>query len=370
MLNAGGRIDLSSQSDPESCLSTNIHLDWTLDFEKKSIFGSATHSMTIVRDGCATMSFDSNGLIIEPQVEIITESSGRDATNVEISVGQNGPLGEEITISIPEGLRKVGSEFRVRFVYKTGPNASAVQWLDAASTAGKQCPYVFTQCQAIHARSLLPCMDSPGVKTTYSATVRCPLWCTVLMSALLEGEPIQRFTDQEDGGFTTFHFRQPVPTSAYLIALAAGRLESRDISPRVRIWSEPEVVQQAAFEFAETESFLKVAEELTIPYVWGRYDVLCLPPSFPYGGMENPCITFATPTLLAGDRSLADVIAHEIAHSWTGNLVTNVRRFVIVSPKKCEAKFVITLLSLSSCYCFTTRLLGNISGSMKDGQFG
>jgi leukotriene-A4 hydrolase len=121
-----------------------------------------------------------------------------------------------------------------------------------------------------------------------------------------------------------FRFRQPVPTSAYLIALAAGRLEAKDISPRVRIWSEPEVVEKAAFEFSETENFLKVAEELTIPYVWGRYDVLCLPPSFPYGGMENPCITFATPTLLAGDRSLADVIAHEIAHSWTGNLVTNV----------------------------------------------
>ena len=154
------------------------------------------------------------------------------------------------------------------------------------------------------------------------------------MSALLEGEPIERFTDEVDGGFTTFHFRQPVPTCAYLIALAAGRLESRDISSRVRVWSEPEVVEQAAFEFAETESFLKVAEDLTIPYVWGRYDVLCLPPSFPYGGMENPCITFATPTLLAGDRSLADVIAHEIAHSWTGNLVTNVSLLSLIVSSK------------------------------------
>ena len=116
---------------------------------------------------------------------------------------------------------------------------------------------------------------------------------------------------------------QPVNTSTYLIALAAGRLASRDISARVRVWSEPEVIEKVAYEFSETEEFLTAAEGLTCPYQWGRYDVLCLPPSFPYGGMENPCLTFATPTLLAGDRSLADVIAHEIAHSWTGNLVTN-----------------------------------------------
>jgi leukotriene-A4 hydrolase len=107
------------------------------------------------------------------------------------------------------------------------------------------------------------------------------------------------------------------------VALAAGRLESRELSHRVKVWAEPEVVEAAAFEFSETEDFLSAAESITCPYVWTRYDVLCLPPSFPYGGMENPCLTFATPTLLAGDKSLADVIAHEIAHSWTGNFVTN-----------------------------------------------
>ena len=128
---------------------------------------------------------------------------------------------------------------------------------------------------------------------------------------------------QADGENVKFQFRQPVPVSSYLIALAAGRMTSQKLSPRVSVWAEPEVTEAAAFEFSQTEEFLQAAESLTCPYVWGRYDVLCLPPSFPYGGMENPCLTFATPTLLAGDKSLADVIAHEIAHSWTGNLVTN-----------------------------------------------
>jgi len=138
------------------------------------------------------------------------------------------------------------------------------------------------------------------------------------MSALSKGS-----TKSEDGGKTTWHWEQPVPTSTYLIAICVGDLASRDISDRCRVWSEPGIVDAVAFEFSETEEFLKTAEDLTIPYMWGRYDVVCLPPSFPYGGMENPCLTFVTPTLLAGDRSLADVVAHEIAHSWTGNLVTN-----------------------------------------------
>jgi len=155
------------------------------------------------------------------------------------------------------------------------------------------------------------------VKTTYGATVHAPEWCTVLMSAVAADAGAERVPG-------VHRFAQPVPISSYLIALCAGHLASREVSPRCRIWSEPSVVDAAAHEFGEAEDFLGVAERLTgCPYVWGRYDVLCLPPSFPYGGMENPCLTFATPTLLAGDRSLADVIAHEIAHSWTGNLVTN-----------------------------------------------
>jgi len=166
---------------------------------------------------------------------------------------------------------------------------------------------------------MIPCQDAPGNKITYDITVTTPEWATCLCSAVEKGAR----EVNESAGTATSVWCQKNPTSTYLIAFAIGNLASRDISDRCRVWSEPENVEKVAFEFSETESFLKTAEDLTLPYAWGRYDLVCLPPSFPYGGMENPSLTFVTPTLLAGDRSLADVVAHEIAHSWTGNLVTN-----------------------------------------------
>ena len=153
---------------------------------------------------------------------------------------------------------------------------------------------------------------------TYTAAVTVPDWATCLMSAIETG-----MNASKNDSSKTFCFEQKVPISSYLIAIAVGNLKGIDLSNRCRVWSEPNIVDAAAFEFSQTEEFLGIAEALAIPYQWGRYDVLCLPPSFPYGGAENPCMTFVTPTLLAGDRSLANVIAHEIAHSWTGNLVTN-----------------------------------------------
>ena len=166
---------------------------------------------------------------------------------------------------------------------------------------------------------MVPCQDSPSVKATYSAAMKAPSNLTVLMSAIRDGEP-EPLAD----GLTVTKWKQDVPIQSYLIALAVGVLESRKVGPRSHVWAEASVVDQAAFDFSETETMLQKAEELCGPYVWGIYDVLVLPPSFPFGGMENPCLTFATPTLLSGDKSNADVIAHEIAHSWTGNLVTNV----------------------------------------------
>ena len=177
---------------------------------------------------------------------------------------------------------------------------------------------MFAQCQAIHARALYPCADAPCVKFTYSATVCVPAWATALMSAVL-------ISSKSDTGSTkTYTFEQSVPVPSYLVTAAVGQLRGIDVGPRSTVWSEPSVVEAAAWEFADCEKFLGVAEEIIgEPYAWKRYDVLVLPPSFPYGGMENPCLTFATPTLLAGDRSLANVLIHEISHSWTGNLVTN-----------------------------------------------
>ena len=207
---------------------------------------------------------------------------------------------------------------QVTIAYRTGPEATAIQWLEPSMTAGKKLPFLFTQCQAIHARSLVPCQDTPQVKTTYEAKVTVPTGLVATMSALGNGDAAA-----VAGDAATFSFNQPVAMAAYLIAIAVGDLKFKKLSDRCGVWAETSVVEEAADEFAEMEAMLSAAEQVCGPYVWGRYDVLCMPPSFPYGGMENPCLTFVTPTLLAGDRSLADVVIHEIAHSWTGNLVTN-----------------------------------------------
>ncbi|RYH13633.1 hypothetical protein EON65_35190 [archaeon] len=315
------QVDCSSFSNPTEVVSTNIHLDWHLDFGNNIIFGAAEHTMKVLNAKASEIYFDSSHLTIS-SVLVNNEAAS-------FSLAEKHPiLGAKITIEVPEIHRFEGASFTVLFHYSTSPQASAVQWLPASATIGGKHPYIFTQCQAIHARSLLPCMDSPSVKTPYTAIVTAPRWCTVLMSALADltkchiNNKLSSFPEAE--GTCTVFWRQPVPIPAYLIALAGGDLVSRDISMRVRIWSEPEVIEAAHFEFGETEAFIQAAEAITgCAYQWGRYDVLCLPPSFPYGGTENPCLTFATPTLLAGDRSLSGVIAHEIAHSWMGNLVTN-----------------------------------------------
>lgn len=219
-----------------------------------------------------------------------------------------------MTITLGTTLSK-GTKTKVTIEYATTQDCTACQWLEPSQTVGKKHPYLFTQCQAIHARSLLPCQDSPSIKLTYSANITAPL--RAVMSAVPAGEYKHAAGDK-----TTFKFEQKQRIPSYLIALAVGNLEEREIGPRSSVWTEPEVMEAAAWEFVDTENFIRTGEALLTPYDWGRYDLLVLPASFPYGGMENPCLTFVTPSLLAGDRSLVDVVAHEIAHSWMGNLVT------------------------------------------------
>uniref|UniRef100_A0A2K6ULT7 Leukotriene A-4 hydrolase n=1 Tax=Saimiri boliviensis boliviensis TaxID=39432 RepID=A0A2K6ULT7_SAIBB len=210
--------------------------------------------------------------------------------------------GSPMEISLPIALSK-NQEIVVEISFETSPKSSALQWLTPEQTSGKEHPYLFSQCQAIHCRAVLPCQDTPSVKLTYTAEVSVPKELVALMSAIRDGEA----PDPEDPSRKIYKFIQKVPIPCYLIALVVGALESRQIGPRTLVWSEKEQVEKSAYEFSETESMLKIAEDLGGPYVWGQYDLLVLPPSFPYGGMENPCLTFVTPTLLAGDKSLSNV---------------------------------------------------------------
>ena len=220
-------------------------------------------------------------------------------------------LGERLHL---KGLEE--SSFTLTF--RTSPEARALQWLSASQTASGSDPFLFSQCQAIHARSLFPCQDTPSVRFTYSAEVDVPQGLVAVMAAEQVG-----IEDGTGSGSTLFRFRMPQPIPAYLFALAVGNLDFRELGPRTGIYAEPELVEAAAWEFAENETRIIEAEKLLGPYLWERYDLLVLPPSFPYGGMENPRLTFLTPTAILGTRGQTSLITHELAHAWTGNLVTN-----------------------------------------------
>lgn len=223
---------------------------------------------------------------------------------------QDEVLGERLHLKGFEG------ESTFTLAFQTSPEARALQWLNASQTAGGSYPFLFSQCQAIHARSVFPCQDTPSVRFTYSAEVEAPQGVTAVMAA-------ERTGVEEGSGQTVFRFRMPQPIPSYLFALGVGNLVFRELGPRTGVYAEPETVEAAAWEFAENETKIVEAEKLLGPYLWGRYDLLILPPSFPYGGMENPRLTFLTPTAILGTRGHTSLITHELAHAWTGNLVTN-----------------------------------------------
>jgi leukotriene-A4 hydrolase len=298
------RLDPHSHADSAQPRAGHLKLRLALDFETRTIDGEAALRFDAPADG--PLDLDSKAL------EVL-EATADSGAAVPFEVGPDEPiLGRRVRLFLPRGTREV------RLRYRTSPEAPALQWLAPEQTGGGTHPFLFSQCQPIHARSLAPLPDTPRHRVTYEAEVEVPGPLSAVMSAGPEGvAPGAR------PGTRVFRFRMPQPIPPYLLALAVGRLESRELGPRSRVHAEPETVERAAHEFAETEAMIARAEELFGPYDWDRYDMLVLPPSFPYGGMENPRMTFLTPTLLAGDRSLVDVVAHELAHSWTGNLVTN-----------------------------------------------
>ena len=302
--------DPCSQSDPEAARVTHVQLDWVVDFEGKAIRGKARYTVA-----CAETA---GRVVLDTRcIEVRAVTCGGGALAFELQPVLKEHVGAALVIELPPDRGDQG-ECVVTVEYSTTPAGTAIQWLAPEQTAGGKHPYLFTQCQAIHARALLPCQDTPRAKMTYTATVSVPEELTAVMSGVPEGEPTA-----DGGGTRSFRFKQAVPVPPYLVALAVGDLVKRDLGPRSCVWSEPSMVEAGVYEFAETNAYLEAAERIVGNYVWGRYDLLLLPPSFPFGGMENPCLTFVTPTLLAGDRSQANVVAHEIAHSWFGNLVTN-----------------------------------------------
>ncbi len=305
--------DVHSHARPDEARVTHIALDLRPDFATRSIAGIAT--LSIVRKPEArVVVLDQRGLVIE-------SITGDDGAPLAFALGPDHPLmGPSLTVTLPSPAGSTTTKVTIR--YRTGPEAQALQWLTPAQTASKKQPFLFTQGQAILTRTWLPLQDSPGLRITYEARVHVPKGMRAVMSAE-PLSPVGTVSGDDAAGEVVFDFKMPQPIPGYLIALAIGDLAFRALGPRTGVYADPTVVDAAAFEFADTENMVAAAEALYGPYRWGRYDILVLPPSFPFGGMENPRLTFASPTVIAGDRSLVSLIAHELAHSWSGNLVTN-----------------------------------------------
>ncbi len=301
--------DVHSFAKPNDARVTHANLDLAVDFDTRQLDGSALLRVER-REGIAELWLDTRELDIRKAEWV----NGAERSELEFRMGEVDPnLGQALIIALPANG---GTELNVAIEYSSSPSASGLQWLTPAQTAGKEHPFLFTQSQAIHARSWIPVQDTPGVRMTYSATIRVPAELRAVMSASNETT-----SEKNANGVYTFEMPQAIP--AYLIALGVGDLVFVSMSERTGIFAEPSLAQAAAAEFADTERMLEISEELYGPYRWGRYDLLILPPSFPFGGMENPRLSFITPTVIAGDKSLVSLIAHELAHSWSGNLVTN-----------------------------------------------
>lgn len=292
-------MDVHSHSRPTEARTTHMRLEVAVYMEKKFINGVVTYDIS--HEGADEIIFDTDGL----KIHAVKDENGED---MKFELKEPDQLGAALVVQLNDSTSKVA------IAYTTGEDASALQWLSPNQTSGGEEPFLFTQGQAILTRSWIPLQDSPGVRFTYEAKVRVPQGLMAVMSAT---NPTEKAVD----GIYRFRMDQPIP--GYLMALAVGDIAFQEVGPRTGVYAEPQLLEKAAYEFGDMEAMLTAAEGLYGPYQWDRYDVIVLPPSFPFGGMENPRLTFATPTILAGDRSLNSLIAHELAHSWSGNLVTN-----------------------------------------------
>lgn len=296
--------DSASYARPLEARVYHVALDLGVDFEAKRIGGTATLDIDRKADAKEIV-LDDKGL----EIQSITDGSGQP---LDYKVGASDEkMGSPLAITLRPDTR------RLVIKYKSAKDAGALQWLTPEQTAGKKKPYLFSQGQAIENRSWIPTQDSPGIRQSWEAVIRVPAGLTAVMSAPKSAEPITQ------GGESVFSYKMPHSVAPYMIAIGVGDLAFKSLGKRTGVWTEPVMLDRAAAELADTEKMVEAAEKLYGPYRWGRYDLLVLPPAFPYGGMENPTLTFLTPTFIAGDKSLNGLVAHELAHSWSGNLVTN-----------------------------------------------
>ena len=342
--------DPSSLSNHETVVTTHVDLCWWVDFSAQTVRGRATFHCLALTDTTPELLLDAKAL----DVTKVTAPSGEpyDFTVVLAAEHDHAAVmgrGLRVDLSKTFGATiSANTAFAVAIEYATTAEGTALCWLEKAQTAAKRAPFLYSQCQAIHARTLLPCQDTPGVRTTYQAVVhtKADVGAAVLMSALPADPSLidtstvpttvslvtpslkdavidstKTVTDASGATWAVYAFVQPIAIPSYLIAVAVGALAAKDVSPRCRVYAEPTEIAAAAEEFSDVERFVTTAEAIAGPYEWQRYDVIVMPPSFPYGGMENPCLTFVTPTCIAGDKSLVELVAHEVCHSWAGNLV-------------------------------------------------
>ncbi|MFY7853361.1 MAG: M1 family aminopeptidase/hydrolase, partial [Brevundimonas sp.] len=302
--------DIHSYARPETARVKHVDLDLTADFESQTLSGTATLDVT-GEPGATQLILDIRNL----EIRSVADEEGRP---LAFALGQDDPiLGRALTITVP--AFETDETQKIVVTYATRPDAAALQWLTPAQTAGGTQPFLFSQGQAILTRTWVPTQDSPGIRQTYSARITVPEALKATMSA----EMLTPDGEEAGEGMRTYRFRMTNPVPPYLMAIAVGDLAFAEVGEDVGVWTEPSRLEAARNEFAELRQMVDAAEGLYGPYRWGRYDLLILPPSFPFGGMENPRLTFATPTIVAGDRSLVSLVAHELAHSWSGNLVTN-----------------------------------------------
>jgi len=300
--------DYFTFANTDQFVTEHLALDLDVDFNAEELRGSAMQTIRRLDAAATEVVLDTRDLTIASAVIVTADRSAP----AEFRLGDTDEtLGTPLHVTVP---LDTGEQFDLVLEYKTSPKSTALQWLPPELTAGGKHSMMFSQSQAIHARSWVPVQDTPAIRITYEATIRTPESMLAVMSA---------DNDPQTPRSGEYKFEMPQPIPPYLLAIAVGNFYFAPLGEDTGVYTEPELLDASVYEFADTQAMLELAEEMFGPYDWGRYDLLVLPPSFPFGGMENPRLSFITPSLLAGDRSLVSVIAHELAHSWSGNLVTN-----------------------------------------------